>query len=81
MLKVVGIKNQVGEYNGNPYKNYVLYVVDGENMTSTIAGLCPNTIKVKQSFFKPDFDVKSLYQKDIEVYYDSFGKVAKLEVK
>lgn len=81
MLKVVGIKNQIGEYNGKPYKNYVLYVVDSENMTSTIAGLCPNTIKVKQSFFKPDFDIKSLYQQDIEVYYDSFGKVAKLEVK
>lgn len=81
MLKVVGIKNQVGEYNGNPYKNYVLYVVDGDNMQNTIAGLCPNTIKVKQSFFEPNYDVKSLYQKDIDVYYDSYGKVAKIDIK
>lgn len=81
MFKVVGIKNQVGEYNGNPYRNYVLYVCDTKNQEHTIAGLCPSTIKVKQNFFKDDYDIKQLYQKDIEVYFDSYGKVAKIEVK
>lgn len=80
MLKVIGVKKQEGEYNGNPYKNYVIYVVDSDNQTNTVVGLCPSTIKVKQEFLNNICDAKDLYQKEIEVYYNSYGHVAKFEI-
>lgn len=78
MLQVCGIKKQEGEYNNNSYKNYVIYAVDLDHQDQVITGVCPVTIKIKQSFYQGD--IKELYKKNINVYYDSYGKVAKIEV-
>lgn len=79
-VKVVGCKLNEGEYNGNYYKNYLLYVVPAVKGENELFGVCPQTIKVRSKFVEEyDINLKSYFQKEIEVYYDSYGNVAKIE--
>lgn len=81
MFKVIGCKKQEGIFNGREYKNYVLYVVNTEKNETDIFGLCPQTLKVKQNFIiNNNIDINSLYQQNIEVLYDSYRNVAKIDV-
>lgn len=45
--KVIGVRHAKGEFNGNSYDNYIVYIA-WEGETEDLSGLCPSdTVKVK----------------------------------
>lgn len=79
---VKGIKHSTGEYNGNKYDNYILYVINQDD-NNTI-GLCPEIVKVKSSLISEvinPLNIDSLIDRDINFYYDRYGKVVQISVK
>ena len=80
-VKVVGAELKEGEYQGNAYKNYFLYVVDSVKKQTEIFGVCPQVIKVKGKFVTDnDINVKSLNQKVCEFFYDRYGNITKIDI-
>ena len=79
---VKGIKHSTGEYNGNKYDNYILYVINPDDKYAI--GMCPELVKVKSSLISevinPD-NIEHLIDSDINFYYDRYGKVVQLSVK
>ena len=45
--KVIGVRHAKGEFNGNSYDNYIVYIA-WEGETEDFSGLCPSdSVKVK----------------------------------
>lgn len=79
-VKVVGCELREGEYQGNKYKNYLLYVVPEQKRPSDLFGVCPQTVKIKSRFVEENgINLKEYFQHSIEIFYDSYGNVAKIE--
>ena len=81
-VKVVGCELKEGDFNGNHYKNYLLYVVDSIKRDSEMFGVCPRTVKIKAKWVEDnDVKLKEMFQKIVEIYYDSYGNVAKIDAE
>lgn len=49
-MKIVGIVNSQGDFNGKPYHNLVLHVtMENENTNKDVCGLLTDTIKLRYS--------------------------------
>lgn len=89
-MKVVGIKHRVGEFkdrntnNNIKFDNYAIYVVDQSRIEADMQfGVCPEMVKVKPAVLHqvvaPD-KIQKLIDRDIEIYYDVYKNVSKVEV-
>ena len=79
-VKVVGAEVREGDFNGNHYKNYLLYYVSSVKRDGEIFGGCPQFVKLKGKWVDDNnINIKELNQKIVEIYYDSYGNVAKIE--
>ena len=82
-MKIVGIKHQTGEYLGNNYDNYRLFVTDPTRVDTKEFGVCPSFVKVKASLMHeivaPD-NVASLIGKDVNFFYDAYQNVVKIDL-
>lgn len=79
-VKVVGGELREGDFNGNHYKNYVLYVVSPVKKDNELFGVCPQAIKIKSKFVEENkINLKDYYQGIVEFYYDAYGNVSKIE--
>lgn len=83
-MKVVGIRHQVGEFQGNHYDNYGLYCVDEQKIDPKMQfGTCPSYTKVKSSVLHqvvaPD-KVEKLIGRELMFYFDAYKNVVKVEV-
>lgn len=80
MKKIIGIRNNKGEFNGRPYSNYHLFVqIDSkENCVGTIV----EVIKVKSPVLKEWCernklpDLNAALGRNIEVFYDQYKNVS-----
>lgn len=81
MKKVVGVRHATGTFEGNNYDNFILYVTDSANDQNSY-GICPQAVKVKAKVFyqfvAPD-KIKNVLNKDLEIYYDAYKNVCKLD--
>lgn len=81
-VKVVGCELREGDFNGNHYKNYMIYTVSPAKRDNEVFGVCPQTVKVKGKFIEDNnINIKSLNQKLCEFYYDSYGNIAKIDIE
>lgn len=79
-LKVVGCELKEGDFNGNHFKYYNLYVVSSEKSESTLFGVCPHAVKLRSKFIEEnDIKLKDFYQQNVEIYYDAYKNVVKIE--
>lgn len=79
-VRIVGAEVREGDFNGNHYKNYLVYYVPSVKKESEIFGVCPQFVKIKAKWFEDQgISIKSLDKKDVEFFYDSYGNVAKIE--
>ena len=82
-MKIVGVRHQVGEFNGNNYDNYRLYIVDESKNDDKSFGICPSYAKVKASVLHevcaPD-KISKLVNRDVNLFYDAYKNVVKMEV-
>lgn len=83
-MKLVGVQEKKGNYNGINYHNYLLHClkVDGESL-----GEISEVVKVKvanaREVFGTAVDITyldSLIGKDIRCYYDKFGVSSEIRV-
>lgn len=83
-MKVVGIQEKKGNYNGIAYHNYLLHCLksDGEAL-----GEISEVVKVKVANSKEVFGtavdvtfLNSLIGKEIRCYYDKFGVATEIRV-
>lgn len=80
-VKVVGCALKEGDYQGSHYKNYMLYVIPEVKSKSELFGVCPQSIKIKSKWVEEnEINLKELNQKIVEIYYDAYGSVAKIEL-
>lgn len=83
-MKVIGIQQKTGTYEGRPYDNYVLYCTQDSSRdgVKVIAGTCPDvSLKVKASVLYesiPAEKVAALLGHDINCYYDQYKNVCKV---
>lgn len=79
-MKVIGIETKSGEYQGRKYENIILHVAV---KSCDIAGVSTNQIKVKSSRLADilSCDLKDIYEKNIDVYYDEYRNVCRIDVK
>lgn len=77
-MKIVGIENKSGEYQGREYNNYVVHALDKDS--KVIGGMKCVNIKFKASNLADICDLNkldSLVGKEIEaVYYDRYGNAS-----
>ena len=85
-MKIVGIVQKKGTYEGFDYNNLVLHCTYEDANGKTVGVLtCMHKIKVNrlpEIFGKKmsDSDIQSLVGKSIEVYYDQWRNVEKIIV-
>ncbi len=84
MLKVVGVQEKEGIYQGLPYHNYVLHCTR-EDVNAF--GVVTEQVKVKSKSIKDVFgctmtnsDWDLLVGKDIRVFYDKYGQADEIRV-
>lgn len=83
MKKVVGVRHVTGNYEGTNYDNFNLYVVDTE-VDQNCYGVCPERVKVKSKVFYQYVaadKIKNLINKELEIYYDAYKNVCKLDIQ
>lgn len=81
MFKVVGLKKQEGVFNDKEYSNYLLYVVPLAKDEKVLFGACPQVVKLRKNFVdNNNIDLNSLYQQTIDIYYDAYRNVSKIDV-
>lgn len=79
-VRIVGAELKEGDYNGNHYRNYIIYYVPSVKSDSEIFGVCPQSVKIKANFFDSNgINIRDLDKKSVEFLYDRFGNVAKIE--
>lgn len=83
-MKVIGVVQKKGNYNGVDYDNFVLHCTKKD---SNAFGELTELVKVKNSdveevFKKPmrDLDWDNLIGKEIEYFCDKFGKVLRVNI-
>lgn len=80
-VKVIGAEIREGDYQGNHYKNYIIYTVSPIKRNNELFGVCPSSVKVKAKWVEDNqIDIKDLNQHIVNFYYDSYGNVAKIDV-
>lgn len=81
-MKVVGVRHVTGVYEGNNYDNFMLFVT-GSGDDKNEYGICPVVHKVRSKVFyqfvAPE-KIKNLLNKDVEIYYDAYKNVVKIEI-
>lgn len=83
VLKVVGITESKGTFEGNPYDNIVLHCANDIELGKGF-GQFTQVVKVKRSLMLQNWnmaDLKGLVGKSVEVYYDKYQKVDLIKVK
>lgn len=79
-VRVVGCELREGDYQGSHYKNYLLHVVSAVKRDNEIFGVCPSSVKIKAKWVEDNhINLKSLDKQIVEIFYDSYGNVAKIE--
>ena len=83
--KVIGVRHAKGEFNGNSYDNYIVYIA-WEGVSEDLNGLCPSdTVKVKAKDlegFLSNLGIKSL--SDLigeyvqEVFYNQYRQAVSI---
>lgn len=83
-MKVVGIQEKKGNYNGINYDNYLLHCLKND---AQAIGEISEVVKVKVANSKEVFGTvvdetyrRSLVGKEIRCYYDKFGVVTEVRV-
>lgn len=83
-MKVVGIRHVQGVYEGNNYDNFILYVTQPSEDDKNVYGTCPVTHKIRSKVFyqfvAPE-NIKKLLNREVEIYYDAYKNVVKLEIQ
>ena len=89
-MKVIGVQHNVGNFEGKPYDNFYIFVVNDENKANQF-GVCPVQFNnTKKHFLKmqasvmylevaPDH-IERLVGKEIDPVFDMFNNVAKLNI-
>lgn len=72
--QVIGLQRKQGEYNGNPYDNWVLSVVRPADVAKEEVGSICSTIKIKFS----DLPTPPVVGDTVSPEYDRFGRVVGL---
>lgn len=79
-VRIVGAEVREGDYNGNHYKNYIVYYVPSVKKDSELFGVCPQSVKIKAKWFDDNqINIRDLDKKSVEFFYDNYGNVAKIE--
>lgn len=85
--KVVGCELREGDFRDpktnvdTHYSYYLLHVVSVERAKDPIFGVCPEQIKLRKKFVDDnEINLKSFNQKIVEVYYDAYRNVAKIDI-
>lgn len=87
MKKIVGIKEQFGEYEDRPYHNIYFHCAEEFDKDKS-SGLETSVIKVKYDILTESFgkalntsEIFSLIGKIIEVYYDKYQSVKLVDIQ
>lgn len=83
-MKVVGIAEKKGEYQGTAYHNYMIHCLkdDDEALGQISEVLKVKVAKVKEVFGRPMeyYDLDDLIGAEIRCYYDKFGAPSEIRV-
>lgn len=77
-MTVLGIKHNKGEYEGKPYENVIIYVSKDIPNGTYFKGVAVDILKVSKKVFDEfSCDVGDT----IQVFFDKYGKVSRLDVE
>ena len=80
-MVVCGVDHKTGEFNGKPWDNYYLYVVDDTKKDGSSFGVCPTKVKVSaqvmHQFCSPD-QIQAVLKQNVDFYYDAYKNVCKV---
>lgn len=84
MAKIIGCREQTGDFNGKPYHNYVLYIAQEKKDVSGYFTDCAKikVVDAEEIFGVSPFDFKTLeayMNVEVNVYFDKYQKVIKVE--
>lgn len=82
-MKIVGIENKTGDFQGRTYNNYVLHCLEDD--PKVVGGLKCSTVKFKAQALSNIVnldEVNKLVGKEVlDVYYDKYGNASGLKIK
>lgn len=94
LFKLIGIQHQTGDYQGRPFDNYNLYLVNLDNKAQNSYGLVPQAftrnaksrpyLSVKAAYLHsivaPD-QIKDIVSKTLNIDFDMYGNASKIEIR
>lgn len=80
-VKVIGAELKEGDYQGNHYKNYIIYTVSPVKRDSELFGVCPSSVKIRAKWVDDnEINIKALNGKIVDMFYDAYGHIAKIDI-